>query len=90
MIKVKITKNVINKSVSPLGSAMTPRLIVMHCTWLSCCYCNILCVKRQYRVQCTYVDSLCRNSTICFFRNTDKRSRCIKSFVRQTERYTTI
>ena len=32
MIKVKITKNVINKSVSPLGSAMTPRLIV--CTVL--------------------------------------------------------
>lgn len=32
MIKVKITKNVINKSVSPLGSAMTPRLIV--CTIL--------------------------------------------------------
>lgn len=28
MIKVKITKNVINKSVSPLGSALTPRLIV--------------------------------------------------------------
>lgn len=32
MIKVKITKNVINKSTSPLGSAMTPRLIV--CTIL--------------------------------------------------------
>lgn len=32
MIKVKITKNVINKSVSPLGSALTPRLIV--CTVL--------------------------------------------------------
>ena len=32
MIKVKITNNVINKSVSPLGSSMTPRLIV--CTIL--------------------------------------------------------
>lgn len=28
MIKVKITKNVINKSVSPLGSIITPRMIV--------------------------------------------------------------
>ncbi len=33
MIKVKITKNVINKSVSPLGSIITPRIIV--CTILS-------------------------------------------------------
>lgn len=32
MIKVKITKNVINKSVSPLGSIITPRMIV--CTIL--------------------------------------------------------
>lgn len=32
MIKVKITKNVINKSVSPLGSIITPRIIV--CTIL--------------------------------------------------------
>lgn len=32
MIKVKITKNVINKSVTPLGSVITPRMIV--CTVL--------------------------------------------------------
>lgn len=32
MIKVKITKNVINKSTTPLGAAFTPRMIV--CTIL--------------------------------------------------------
>lgn len=32
MIKVKITKNVINKSTTPLGTAFTPRMIV--CTIL--------------------------------------------------------
>lgn len=45
MIKVKITKNVINKSVTPLGSVITPRMIVCTALGLGAAIATIFSLK---------------------------------------------
>ena len=49
MIKVKITKNVINKSVSPLGSALTPRLIVCTVLGLAAAIATFFALKDSFQ-----------------------------------------